>query len=620
MSARRRRACAAGSNGTTPTEGRADAIAIELPKGAYVPQFRPRDAHDEPRLPPAASTASTRAMSAIWFAAVIVMMVVVAAAFWGRPHATPIPDVAVARFDVELLPGEVLGSEVGTDVIVSPDGTRVVFVAQASTASPASYAQARSGECGRTDGHRRRQGAVLFTRRPVGRFLGGGQTEEDLCRRWTAADSLRRSRSAWRQLGRRRDDRCGAHASPLSRISSSGGAPSVLVDLTGESQAPLWPQVLPGSSAVLFTAIGSAGPNAGTIEALSIPDGHRRVLVRNGTFGRYLANGYLTYVNQGALFAVPFAADRFEVRGSGTPILDDVAYSSTFGFAQMDVSRTGTLVYRRSVAGGRFTVAWIDGAGAIAPMLGRPGHYLWPRLSPDLQRLALTMTESGVDSVWIYDPRRDETTRISGLRGQSGAPLWTRDGEMIVVGGATGLSVVAPRADAKPVPLVQSSTIQVPWSFSPDGRRLAYSEMSASRGFDLWTVPVQKTAAGLVAGRAEPFLQTAAFEVYPSFSPDGQWLAYSSNESGTWEVYVRAFPDNGSKTRVSVNGGRIPRWSSHSHELLYKRIARHSWPCATRFRMARSFEARRENGGTAALAIPVCWPTSMYPLMGAWWH
>ena len=111
---------------------------------------------------------------------------------------------------------------------------------------------------------------------------------------------------------------------------------------------------------------------------------------------------------------------------------------------------------------------------------------------------------------------------------------------------------------------------QTPWSLAPDGRRLAYYDRNPETGFDLWTVAVSQHIAGLELGRPEPFLQTRAFEVYPSFSPDGRWLTYASNESGAWEVYVRRFPDNGTKVRVSSSGGSVPRWSPNGRELLYR--------------------------------------------------
>ncbi len=122
----------------------------------------------------------------------------------------------------------------------------------------------------------------------------------------------------------------------------------------------------------------------------------------------------------------------------------------------------------------------------------------------------------------------------------------------------------------QPKPLMHTRNVQVPWSFTPDGTRLAYHELNASTGFDLWTVPIHIAESEFTVGKPEPFLRTPAFETYPSFSPDGHWIAYGSNESGNWEVYVRAFPDNGTATQVSRGGGRIARWSAKSHDLFYR--------------------------------------------------
>jgi serine/threonine-protein kinase len=152
---------------------------------------------------------------------------------------------------------------------------------------------------------------------------------------------------------------------------------------------------------------------------------------------------------------------------------------------------------------------------------------------------------------------------------QSGLTWWL-DGRRLLVGGRTGMSWIDVERSDAPRRLTTSATIQVPWSLSPGGRRLAYYELNPRTAFDLWTAPVLASDTGLTLGDPEPFVRTQAFEVYPAFSPDGRWIAYSSNESGRYEIYVRSFPDRGAVVRVSTQGGRIPAWSLAGSELLFQ--------------------------------------------------
>jgi serine/threonine-protein kinase len=247
-------------------------------------------------------------------------------------------------------------------------------------------------------------------------------------------------------------------------------------------------------------------------------------------------------------------------------VLQEVAYNAGNGSAQFDYSRSGTFVYRSggASAGAQFTVQWLDAAGKTQPLLAKPDAYLYPRLSPDGQRLAV----SAAGDIWIYERQRDTMTRLTFSGGFD--PVWSSDGRYIAFQALGSISWTRSDGAGKPPPLTQSKNPQVPYSFTPDDKRLAFHEVRPGTGYDLWTVPVQSDGAGLRAGKPEVFLQTQFNERNPSFSPDGRWLAYASDEAGTYQVYVRAFPDKGGKWQISNNGGQDPVFSRNGRELFFE--------------------------------------------------
>jgi serine/threonine-protein kinase len=363
----------------------------------------------------------------------------------------------------------------------------------------------------------------------------------------------------------------------LLRIPSAGGPPTPATDLQNGEQTHRWPQILPGGKAVLFTASANATAfDTANIEVMSLADHSRKTLVRGGTFGRYLPSGHLVYVNRGTLFAVPFDVDRLEVHGTPAPVLDQVGYNAGQGSAQFDFSQTGTLIYRSGGAGGGLlTVGWLDSAGKTQPLLAKPGNYGRPSMSPDGQRLALEVTEGSGTDIWVYDWQRDTMTRLT-FTGNANLPLWSPDGRYIafrVLG--EGMYVIRSDGSGKPEPLTQSKNPQYPWSFTPDGKRLVFSEQDSKTARDLWTVPLESDSGGLRGGKPEVFLQTPRNEEDPALPPDGRWMAYVSDESGTYQVYVRAFPDKGGKWQISNNGGHFPMWSRTGHELLFEALDNH---------------------------------------------
>jgi hypothetical protein len=556
------------------TSGRADPVLIALTKGSYIPQFASRavSANATPDLPHQRTSGGLRLARSpfvAWTCAAIAG--VIAGIAWLQSRSTDGDGQPPVQFEVELTVDGMLASDVGTTVVIAPDGTRLVFVSRA--ADGRTHLNVRRLDRTETIRLAGTQGArgpfISADSRWVGFWAEGalkkvaldGGSPVILCE---AADLLGAS---WGD-----DDTIVASLGApgqLAQIAASGGTPRVAIDLTAESRVLRWPQRLPHGESVIYTAMAGSGADGANIEVQSIHGGNRKVLVKGGTFGRYLQSGYLTYVNQGTLYAVRFDLSTLTVGGAPIPLLDDVACSPLFGYAQLDVSLSGMLVYRKGAESRRSVVQWIDRAGHVTPLLPVAGRYGWVRLSPDGQRLALTTYESGIASILRYESKTSETIRLTTRPGDYTGLTWLPGG-IVVFGGATGLGWARSTGTTETGSLRAAPIAQTPWSVTRDGRRLAYYERSPETGFDLWTVPIQVIENTPSLGQPEPFLRTRAFEVYPSFSHDGHWIAYASNESGAWEIYVRRFPDDGRKVRVSTSGGVVPAWSPNARELLYR--------------------------------------------------
>ena len=358
------------------------------------------------------------------------------------------------------------------------------------------------------------------------------------------------------------------NAGPLTLIPSAGGAPKPLTKLGPGEASHRWPQVLPGGSAVLFTAASatSSWDNA-NIEAISLETGQVKSVQRGGYCGRNLPGGYLVYVHQGVLFGVKFDPKKLEVSGAPVPILEDVAANPITGGGQFDCSNTGMFVYAAGKSAAQvWQVDWLDGSGKTQRLLSAPGAYVLPRLSPDGRKLAFM---NGGD-IYVHDLERDTTSRLT-FTGAANLPVWAPDGKHIIFE-AAGLFWVRSDGAGTPQRVLESPNSLLPWSFSPDGRRLAYREASPETGQDIWTLPLDLTDPDHPKlAKPEPFLRTWANESVPRFSPDGRWIAYRSDESGGNEIYVRPFPPgSGGKWQISSGGGLYAFWPSNGRELFFE--------------------------------------------------
>jgi serine/threonine-protein kinase len=361
-------------------------------------------------------------------------------------------------------------------------------------------------------------------------------------------------------------------AGGLSRLPDTGGTPQALTKLRPGEATHRWPQVLPGGEVILFTTSPKTiGHEGAEIEVLSLKTGQVKSLL-HGYFGRYLPSGHLLYVHQGVLFGVGFNASRLELRGTLTPLLEDVAANPITGGGQFDFSGApsgpGTFLYLASSgATQKWRVDWLDASGNTQPLIATPGIYTVPRVSPDGKELAFIGGDTGPQ---VYDLEREQTTRITSIAG-GGNLVWTPDGKHLVFGNGGNLFWVRSDGVGGPQRLLNRPYSVAASSFSPDGHSLAYFETTTDTGFDLWVLPLDITDPDHPnAGTPEPFLKTPADEQFPQFSPDGRWIAYRSDESGTNEIWVRRFPGGGRRLQISDAGGMYLVWSKHGRELFYE--------------------------------------------------
>lgn len=218
----------------------------------------------------------------------------------------------------------------------------------------------------------------------------------------------------------------------LLRIPVGGGPPAAVAESRSGELGLLSPEPLPGGTAILFAADNPGSVDKTTIDVVTLSTRERKIVIHGGASPRYLATadgaGHLVYVNQTTLFAIPFDLRTLETRGTAVPVVDDVASDRTIGTGQFDVSRTGTLVYRRTIGGAsaQRMLEWVDATGKKVPLAGRLGVYEDLSLSPDGKRVALTVIDGGNQDIWIYDFRRDVMTRLTfgGSVSSKATPSW----------------------------------------------------------------------------------------------------------------------------------------------------------------------------------------------------
>ena len=345
-----------------------------------------------------------------------------------------------------------------------------------------------------------------------------------------------------------------------------GGEPDLLttVDSDKGEQTHRYPQHLPGGQAILFTAGTGGSWDDALIVAQRLDTGERKVLVEGGSDARFVSTGHLVYLRAGALMAAPFDLEQLEVTGPPIAVVEGVMPSlQNTGAAFFGFSEIGHLVYVPGTAQAtQRKLVWVDREGEEQPLPVPPEAYVTPSLSPDGQHLAFSVDQGSQTDIWVYDISRGSRTRLT-FEGYNQFPVWAPDGTRVTFSynraGSSNLFWKSADGSGTNERLTTSEESQWPTSWSPDGQFLAFSEFQ-----DIWILPLE--------GERKPwaFLQTPFNEVEPKFSPDGQWLAYDSDESGQSEVYVRPFPNaEEGKSQISTEGGTESVWVGNG-ELFYR--------------------------------------------------
>jgi eukaryotic-like serine/threonine-protein kinase len=300
---------------------------------------------------------------------------------------------------------------------------------------------------------------------------------------------------------------------------------------------------------------------------LTVATGERRNIFAGGVSPRYAASGHLIYAQGANLTAVSFDPQRLRVTGTAVPMEEGVLQAAGDRASQYSISATGSLAY---VPGGAEAIAerlvWVSRNGTEQSLAAALHTYVAPRLSPDGQRVAVTVAEQG-NQIWLYDITRDALTRLTFEGTANQPPVWTPDGKRIAFysNEERAQNLAWQRADGSGglERMPTSEYTHVPSSFSRDGQLLAFAEVNPTTGFDIWVLTLSDH-------QAKPFLRTPFNEAMPIFSPDGRWMAYISDESGRYEVYVQPYPGPGGKYQISTGGGTEPVWNRNGKELFYR--------------------------------------------------
>ncbi len=497
-------------------------------------------------------------VTSILFIAAVALAV---AYFSRKPVARPSVRLALATPDNTTLP---------SNVTISPDGHRVAFIATNTEGKHLLWvrsldsltAQALAGTDGALTPFWSADSRLIgyFANRKLFKIDASGGHPQALC------DVSEVSGGTWNRDG----IILFGGMEGVYRISAQGGTPELATKVLPQEEAHRWPSFLPDGRHFIF--LGDADRTEGHhVRVGSLDSQETQVLFGAISRVTFAQPGYVLYVNQGTLVAVPFEASSFKVTGDPVTVAERIAEVGENHEFDFSVSEDGTLAYQTGSVASQFT--WYDRTGKKLGVVGDPAGSDYVTLSPDGNSAAAGLLDAdGRESdVWLYDLTRGTTSRLTFDPQGDGTPLWSPDGTRIVFGsnrgGAAGnidLYEKAASSAGDDQLLLKSTAAKFATSWSRDGQLILFENWAPQAKGAIWTLSMSGNH------EAKPLLQSTAFnQGNGQFSPDGHFIAYSSDESGRTEVYVQRFPLSSDKWQISTAGGLQPLWRGDGKELFF---------------------------------------------------
>jgi Tol biopolymer transport system component len=521
---------------------------------------------------PAASRATARSL--LWVAALGMPMAVIALAIFAfrRPAADlrPLRLSVIPPPGITFTPKDISGMP---DFAVSPDGSRLAFVASAPLARPQLWvhelataaAQPVAGTADATGPFWAPDSRTLafYAHGKLKRVSLGGAAPQDLADVTVAVNS-----GAWSADGIILFSGSVGEGA-LFRISSEGGpvVPVTRLDAARGELVHSWPQFLPDGRRFIYHAQSRAFENGGVYLG-SIDSNERTLILRTAANAVYATSGHLLFEQSGNLMVQAFEARTGVLSGQASALGDRVSSSPAPGYLPVSIGADGTMAYWNGRPSAT-ELLWFERNGRPLGRIGTPGPYQSPALSPDATKVLITeMISPGRTELTNVDVSSGVTTRLmfSGA-GQlaSAFGIWSSDGKDIVYTsvGANGVRMQQRAASGiGREPELLGPPALFPEDWSRDGRWLVHTVIAGKTLSDIW-------AFNLADRKSTPIVEQPGNQVQARLSSDGRWLAYTSDESGNWEVYVQSFPDGRGKWLVSTAGGSQPLWRRDGKELFY---------------------------------------------------